>query len=280
MPPKQRPNKKATKDSQIKNPGVNLRAPSPASSEMSAGPPSFDSFENLHNDELLHLERDIEQGEVLDDTASDRQDPALPQDVKQLIATLQNTQNKLQSKLSDLSSQVEKDEDGHTWKKEGLRKQHEIAEKIMARCKQAVNAIDGRDSKTARKYIQQSIDLLLHRIKELRIADSSDGGWETVNLYRSNPVADDSDDDKRIKKAEKLAKEKMALKSRRGRNNRRGNYRRPFYRQDFNNRDFPYRSYGGGRSQDNAQRGVYVPDRRRQSTGNLLFLRSVRPLAK
>lgn len=37
------------------------------------------------------------------------------------------------------------------------------------------------------------------------MADTSPGGWSTVKNYISNPLADDSDDEKRINKAENKA---------------------------------------------------------------------------
>ena len=116
-----------------------------------------------------------------------------------------------------------------------------------------------QDGSSAKKQLQLGIDILSERMKELRIADSSDAGWETVNVYRSHPVADDSDDDRRIRKAEKLAKEKMQAKSRNKPNRRFNPYRRPYFANDsFQPRSFPYRGYGSARSQDNSQRNTYV----------------------
>jgi hypothetical protein len=43
------------------------------------------------------------------------------------------------------------------------------------------------------------------RSKHVRIADSSQEGWETVNEYRVNDIADDSDDEKKIRCAENRA---------------------------------------------------------------------------
>ena len=43
---------------------------------------------------------------------------------------------------------------------------------------------------------------LSHRNKLILIADSSEEGWEVVNEYQRRDLADDSDDDKRIRQAE------------------------------------------------------------------------------
>ena len=41
------------------------------------------------------------------------------------------------------------------------------------------------------------------------LADQSEGGWKTVQEYKSNPVASDSEDEKRIMKAEARATRKI-----------------------------------------------------------------------
>ena len=100
------------------------------------------------------------------------------------------------------------------------------------------------------------------------------------NAYRSHLVAVDFDDDRKICKAEKLAKEHMATK-RKPKFNRRGGFkRRPFYRNwqsrgNYNPqyRDGSYRSPGSGRSLDDAERTTYYPNRRQSSSISLRFLR-------
>ena len=49
------------------------------------------------------------------------------------------------------------------------------------------------------------MDLVLHRIKLIRIADKSELGWETVNQYEVDELASDSEDDKRIYRSERRA---------------------------------------------------------------------------
>ena len=275
MPPKA--NKKAVKGCQIKNPGrpsTSRRSPSPTSSERSAGRASVDSFDNLHRDEIADLGMQMEQGEILADT-DDEAPVAVSQEVQQLINSLQSSQKELTEKIVELRTQVDSSNSNLTWKKDGLKKQYDIAQSVLNQCKKALVSLKANNSPGAQRQVQAGIDILSERMKELRIADTSDAGWETVNVYRSNPVADDSDDDRRIRKAEKLAKEKVAAKSRRNRPNRRFSaYRRPFNRgEGFNReqRDFPYRNFGSGRCQDNQQRGAYIPDRRRPSPNTLCF---------
>ncbi|ESO92963.1 hypothetical protein LOTGIDRAFT_161990 [Lottia gigantea] len=44
--------------------------------------------------------------------------------------------------------------------------------------------------------LKEYLERIAKRSKLINIADSSEGGWETVKVYESNPLAGDSDDDK------------------------------------------------------------------------------------
>ena len=70
--------------------------------------------------------------------------------------------------------------------------------------------------------------MLNHRQKIIQLADSSELGWRLVKEYEAHPIASDSDDEKRIFKAEVRATRKMkSEKSKRGR----GSYRAWPYRR-------------------------------------------------
>ena len=55
------------------------------------------------------------------------------------------------------------------------------------------------------KAIKDDMCLLEERQKMIRLADSSEYGWNIANKYEVDKLAEDSDDEKRIK-AEKAAK--------------------------------------------------------------------------
>jgi hypothetical protein len=49
------------------------------------------------------------------------------------------------------------------------------------------------------------MDLMKNRQKLIKLADSFDAGWRVVDEYVSNPLAEDSDDEKKIYKAQTRA---------------------------------------------------------------------------
>lgn len=51
-------------------------------------------------------------------------------------------------------------------------------------------------------------DIIAHRQKLIKLADSSELGWKVANEYDENPLADDSEDEKRIYRAEARANKK------------------------------------------------------------------------
>ena len=65
----------------------------------------------------------------------------------------------------------------------------------------------------AKQLLKKGSDMIRERQKLIKIADRSDQGWKTADEYEKDPVANDSDDEKRIRKAESAA-EKKATKER------------------------------------------------------------------
>ena len=63
--------------------------------------------------------------------------------------------------------------------------------------------------------IEEGLALIEDRQKLIKLADRSDTGWLMVAEYQEDELAEDSDDEKRIEKAEKRAERKL-LKKRKG----------------------------------------------------------------
>ena len=68
---------------------------------------------------------------------------------------------------------------------------------------------------------------MAHRQKLIKLADSSELGWRVVTEYEANPLASDSDDEKRMYKAEARASKKIkAEKTKKGRTSNAWPYRK------------------------------------------------------
>lgn len=69
----------------------------------------------------------------------------------------------------------------------------------------------------AKEALKKGTSLVWRRIKLIRIANKSEFGWETVNQYKADELASNSEDDKRIdrskRRADKKHKEKKKNKS-------------------------------------------------------------------
>ena len=96
------------------------------------------------------------------------------------------------------------------FKKKGNEKQFEVNSQVLDRVQSAFSflaAIPPRVEK-ALEELKEGEKKLAHRNKLILIADSAHEGWEVVNEYQRRDVAEDSDDDKRIRQAEARASQK------------------------------------------------------------------------
>ncbi|CAC5417612.1 unnamed protein product [Mytilus coruscus] len=73
----------------------------------------------------------------------------------------------------------------------------------------AISCIEKKRPNKAISYLEDSNELLNKRNKHIRIADKSEGGWQTVSEYLSDELASDSEDEKRIRAADSRAVKKI-----------------------------------------------------------------------
>ncbi len=160
---------------------------------------------------------------------------------REIVETQDAVCNRFEKKLKS-------GKDKYAFKKKSYEAQHNFNEEVDDSISKAIGALSragGEDGSTsasasgptaesqiekAKRALTEGKELIAKRQKLLKIADRADGGWRVAEEYEKDPVADNSDDEKRIRKAEKAAEQKIARekreKSRKGQNFR---ARRPYF---------------------------------------------------
>ena len=134
--------------------------------------------------------------------------PAQPPEwAKQLLEQQQANAaelKRLQNELASSSSKVTRKQRAPDpeFRFAGNKKQYELNRDVMEKIDEALESLDA-DERSAR--LNQGKDLLLERNKHILLAEKY--GWDTVACYTAEPLATDSDDEKRIRKAVKESKQ-------------------------------------------------------------------------
>jgi hypothetical protein len=86
----------------------------------------------------------------------------------------------------------------------------------MSKLKEARSILENPDMNSqkvvaAKEKISESIGIVQERQKMIKLADMSDSGWKVVQEYERNPIAYDSEDEKRTNRA--LSKAERKYKS-------------------------------------------------------------------
>ena len=127
-------------------------------------------------------------------------------EMQNTMESMRQTQSTVSQQLNDFGLRIDQGGVGdYTWKKPGLQKQHAVAFSILQHVVNAKAAATQGSATQAQTYMDNAIKLLVHRLNCIKIADSSPAGWDTVNEYVSSQLAASEEDDKRIKRAEKIA---------------------------------------------------------------------------
>ena len=103
-----------------------------------------------------------------------------------------------------------------TFQKKGNEEQSKVNIQVLEKLKvaeghlkEAMDCGSSESVPTAQQKISEGIDILLHRQKLIKLADSSENGWKVVQEYEAHPLADDSDDERKIYRAEVKANQKV-----------------------------------------------------------------------
>ena len=107
--------------------------------------------------------------------------------------------------------------DDYKFQRRGNEEQHKVNVKIHRKLVEANHYLEGAQDRPAaisdaKEKIVEGMDIIDKRQKLIKMADKSPMGWKLVDEYEQNTLADDSDDEKRMFKAEARA-ERKAKKS-------------------------------------------------------------------
>ena len=101
----------------------------------------------------------------------------------------------------------------HRSKKKANEDQFKFNQKLSETLDSAKSAAEHSQLEKVKNDLEEGEKLISERQKHILLADKSDYGWATVTEYKKHSLADDSDDEKRIFKAESRARSSVnALK--------------------------------------------------------------------
>ena len=158
---------------------------------------------------------------------------------------------------------------------EGNRKQFDVMQKIIENTVQSLASYRAAGQTAGEPFLQKLTEAAKERIKLLKIADSSPHGWGTVSEYEANSITQGEEDDKKLKKAEKAAQEKAALRQQERQakqarfspyhqqTNFQPKFRPQRFQYDNQRGDAPstYRAYSGFRNSNPYRQSTVVPDK-------------------
>ena len=96
------------------------------------------------------------------------------------------------------------------FKKKGHEQQYKHNEQVKSIVSEAKEAVSNGKQDACITKLNEGIELVDQRQKLILIADKSEYGWKTVGEYLDNELADNDQDAKKMKKAEKEAQRKLA----------------------------------------------------------------------
>lgn len=160
---------------------------------------------------------------------------ALP--TQAILDAIESLQKKVDSVCKRPRSDEEQPRDV-AFKHEGNRQQYLFTGVIDKHIGHALAALEELDVPAVLGHLTQARTAIATRQKHIRLADRSALGWATVSEYVEDELADDSGDEKRIKKAEKAAAAKEAEASKKAASKRQGTSRFSRPQQDHQSRPF------------------------------------------
>ncbi|XP_045178604.2 uncharacterized protein LOC123538512 [Mercenaria mercenaria] len=112
------------------------------------------------------------------------------------------------------------------FKRKSNEEQFKYNSKVAVKLEQASGSLSSQKVDEAKENIIKALDMIKKRQKLVQLADSSELGWRMVAEYETNPIASDSDDEKKMYKAEARAARKVKSEKSKIRRGRAFPYRR------------------------------------------------------
>ena len=120
------------------------------------------------------------------------------------MATASATNIESSKSLSE-TKKLRREAEASKLKKKGNLKQFLFNAEILDEVKSITKDLHTQDTASANKAAKRTIRLIERRQKLIKLADKSEAGWLAVDEYESDELADDSADEKRIRKAQDKA---------------------------------------------------------------------------
>ena len=115
-------------------------------------------------------------------------------------ASVSNTES---SKSLSETKKLRREAEASKLKKKGNLKQFLFNAELLDEVKCITEDLQTQDTASANKAAKRTIRLIERRQKLIKFADKSEAGWLAVDEYESDELADDSADEKRIRKSVK-----------------------------------------------------------------------------
>ena len=160
--------------------------------------------------------------------------------LEEVLKAVRDVDAKVDSKLSEMKREMEAADDRlvkkmrldskPTFKKRGHEKQYLFNEQVRDKVDSATAALRSTPPavEKAVTLLQEGEKLISLRQKNILIADRSEHGWATVAEYEEDELADNSDDEKRLFRAEVRAGRKLKQKGAKEARKKGGPPRKPF----------------------------------------------------
>ena len=98
--------------------------------------------------------------------------------------------------------------ESYTCKRKGNQQQLDHAVQLLDKSDEASDALKAKSYDKVKAALDSGTEVVSKRIKVIKMADKSDFGGSTVNEYLSDELASNSDDEKRMYRAERRAERK------------------------------------------------------------------------